>query len=201
MPGTKPSKSALKRDSEKLQKLGERLIALTEEQLSSIDTEERLLDQVRAARKISAHGALRRQKQLIGKLMRGVDPAPIRAALARLDAREAVDKALFRDAEAWRDRIAAEGRPALAAFAEATGCAVDEPLQRVTEKIMQSGTSRDRRRDKRQLFRLLHRVLAERADGDQDGARSSAANPSPDDRADGTTPSAVMTTPDEKGSE
>ena len=36
------------------------------------------------ARSIKAHGALRRQKQYIGKVMRHVDPEPIRAALESL---------------------------------------------------------------------------------------------------------------------
>jgi ribosome-associated protein len=41
-------------------------------------------DAVLEARRIKAHGALRRQKQYIGKLMGRIDPEPIREALERL---------------------------------------------------------------------------------------------------------------------
>lgn len=81
---SKPSKSARKREFLALQELGEQLIALSEEQLGSIELDDRLREAVVAARAIKSHGALRRQKQYIGKLMRQVDPEPIRAALARI---------------------------------------------------------------------------------------------------------------------
>jgi len=81
---SKPSKSARKREYLALQKLGEELVTLRESDLLSIPLDEDLLDAVQEARRIKAHGALRRQKQYIGKLMRHVDPEPINAALERL---------------------------------------------------------------------------------------------------------------------
>lgn len=80
----KPSKSARKREFIALQKLGEDLIALQESDLRLIGLDEDLLEAVLDARKIKSHGALRRQKQYIGKIMRRVDPEPIRTAIARL---------------------------------------------------------------------------------------------------------------------
>ena len=84
MDESKPSKSARKREYLALQKLGEDLITLRESELLSIPLDEDLLEAVQEARRIKAHGALRRQKQYIGKLMRHVDPEPINAALERL---------------------------------------------------------------------------------------------------------------------
>jgi ribosome-associated protein len=81
---SKPSKSARKREYLALQKLGEDLITLRESELLSMPLDEDLLEAVQEARRIKAHGALRRQKQYIGKLMRHVDPEPINAALERL---------------------------------------------------------------------------------------------------------------------
>ena len=80
----KPSKSARKREFLALQKLGEDLIQLKESDLRQIGLSEDLLEAVLEARHIKAHGALRRQKQYIGKIMRHIDPEPIRAAMARL---------------------------------------------------------------------------------------------------------------------
>ncbi len=87
MTETKPSKSARKREFLALQKLGEDLIALRESELRQIGLEQNLLEAVLEAQHIKAHGALRRQKQYIGKLMRNVDPEPVRTAIARSAAR------------------------------------------------------------------------------------------------------------------
>ena len=84
MDDTKPSKSARKRAYLALQKLGEELITLRESDLQAMPLDEELRDAVLEARRIKAHGALRRQKQYIGKLMGRIDPEPIRAALERL---------------------------------------------------------------------------------------------------------------------
>jgi len=81
---TKPSKSARKRAYLALQKLGEELITLRESDLQAMPLDEELRDAVLEARRIKAHGALRRQKQYIGKLMGRIDPEPIREALKRL---------------------------------------------------------------------------------------------------------------------
>jgi ribosome-associated protein len=80
----KPSKSARKREYIALQRLGEELLTVKEPDLLRMQLDEELLDAVLEARRIKAHGALRRQKQYIGKLMRNIDPEPIRAALAQL---------------------------------------------------------------------------------------------------------------------
>lgn len=84
MDDLKPSKSARKREYLALQKLGEELITLKESELASLPLDENLLEAVLEARQMKAHGALRRQKQYIGKLMRHVDPEPIRAEMAKL---------------------------------------------------------------------------------------------------------------------
>lgn len=80
----KPSKSARKREYLAAQKLGEELITLKQSDLDQLPLDNDLLEAVIDARQIRAHGALRRQKQYIGKLMRQIDPEPIRTALADL---------------------------------------------------------------------------------------------------------------------
>jgi len=80
----KPSKSARKRKYLALQKIGEELIELKASDLASLTLEENLLDAVMEARQIKAHGAMRRQKQYIGKLMRHIDPEPLLTEMAKL---------------------------------------------------------------------------------------------------------------------
>lgn len=84
MTDSKPSKSARKREYLALQKLGEELLTLRESELLDIELDEDLREAVLEARRIRSRGALRRQKQYIGKLMRHIDPDPLRAALARV---------------------------------------------------------------------------------------------------------------------
>ena len=84
MDDLKPSKSARKREYIALQKLGEELIALKESDLDRLPLDDNLRDAVLEAKQMKAHGALRRQKQYIGKLMRHIDPEPIRSEMAKL---------------------------------------------------------------------------------------------------------------------
>ena len=89
MDDSKPSKSARKREYLALQKLGEDLIPLLESDLRSMNLGDDLLVAVLEAKRMKKHGALRRQKQYIGKLMgRLDDPEPIRTELARIRARK-----------------------------------------------------------------------------------------------------------------
>ena len=109
-----------------MQQLGERLIELRDDELASITLDDALRTAVRRARTIKSYNALRRQKQLIGKLMRQVDPEPIRAAIARLSADDLRAKRLFARAERWRDRLVREQGAGLEAFEVELGCNDDE---------------------------------------------------------------------------
>ena len=79
------SKTRRKAQMHALQDLGEALVALDARRLSELVAEaelpERLVDAIREARAITAWGARKRQLQYIGRLMREVDPQPIRRKL------------------------------------------------------------------------------------------------------------------------
>ena len=160
MTDSKPSKSARKREYQELQALGEQLILLGDEELDAIQTDEYLIEQVREARSIRAHGALRRQKQLIGKIMRDVDPEPIRAALAVLGQSDRHDKAVFKQAERWRDRLTIEGNAALQAFYAESGGA-SQQLDSYVKSHEGTSDSKLRREIRRKIFREIHRILAD----------------------------------------
>ncbi len=72
-----PSKSQLKREAESQQAIGKKLVELPKEKLAKLDLPEALLDAVAEAKRITANGAIRRQMQYIGRLMRDIDVAPI----------------------------------------------------------------------------------------------------------------------------
>ena len=158
MTKTKPSKSARKREHLALQELGEQLIGLAPEQLSAIDMDDTLLGAVLDAQTIKSHGAMRRQKQLIGKLMRGTDAEPIREALEQFSRQGRLEKAVFRRAERWRDRLVNEGEPALQAYTAETG-AIDNAVATLLDELYSTDRDAHKRRIRRQLFRTIHHQL------------------------------------------
>ena len=109
----RPSKSARKRGAHAAQDLGERLISLPDGELASLGIPEELAEAVRAARRIAGRAALARQRQYIGKLMRSLDPEPIRSALAARGAVSAREAERFRRVEQWRERLIEGGAAAL----------------------------------------------------------------------------------------
>jgi len=101
------SKTQRKRDMHALQQLGEELVGLTEAQLARLELPEKLLDAVLLAKQIHKFGALRRQLQYVGRLMRGVDSAAI---AAQLDAWKGISRqaaARLHSLERLRDQLIA----------------------------------------------------------------------------------------------
>jgi ribosome-associated protein len=85
LPADPPSKSARKRAALALQALGAQLVRMREAELTALPLPENLRDAIMQARQLRSHGALSRQHQYIGKLMRGIDVNALEAALAGLD--------------------------------------------------------------------------------------------------------------------
>jgi ribosome-associated protein len=105
-----PSKSELKRRMTALQQLGESLLELSDKQLSMIPIDdERLADAVREARNMRSHSARRRHLQLIGKLMRHVDPVPMQKALDAIHKQHSDANAAFHELEDMRDQLLEAG--------------------------------------------------------------------------------------------
>lgn len=154
----RPSKSERKRQSQDLQALGEALIELPESDLKALDLPEKLHDAVLLARRITAHGGLYRQKQYIGKLMRSIDAAPIRAALDARQARQRATALQFKRLESWRARLLEEGDTAVEAFVADYPAVDGEAVQRL---IREARAEREQGRPPkafRELLRFLRTV-------------------------------------------
>ncbi len=91
-----------------LQALGASLVELGPAQLDAIELPEALREAVLAARRIASREARRRQLQYIGRLMRDVDPAPIRAKLDAWHGQSHEATAALHRVERWRERLLAE---------------------------------------------------------------------------------------------
>ncbi|MBX3650866.1 MAG: DUF615 domain-containing protein [Burkholderiales bacterium] len=153
-----PSKSQRKRDMNALQDIGAELIELNEQQLAGIDLPENLREAVTEARKLRANGARRRQLQYIGKLMRQVDPAPIREKLDGFRSTSAAETARLHRVERWRERLLAD--PAAVAEFIAAHPATDSQQLRTLIR----NTAEERARGKppknfRALFQMIRAVI------------------------------------------
>ncbi|MDH3210696.1 MAG: DUF615 domain-containing protein [Burkholderiaceae bacterium] len=78
----RPSKTRRKQDAHQQQALGQALAALPDERLSALALPEELVLAIRDLKRTRSREGKRRQMQFIGKLMRRIDPVPIREALA-----------------------------------------------------------------------------------------------------------------------
>ena len=112
------SKSQKKREADTLQKLGISLIEWSNENLSQLGLPDPLKQAIVSARSLKSHGAIRRQAQLIGKLMRQADLTDVIPVLEAIRADESAQTAVFHDIEQWRSRLIHEGRDALTEFVE-----------------------------------------------------------------------------------
>lgn len=106
--GRRRSKTKAKEEVEALQDLGKRLVGVGSDRLKKLEIPESLRDALLEAKRITSHGALRRQMQYIGKLMRDVDTDPIQEMLDELDGISNKANARFHALEKMRDRLIAD---------------------------------------------------------------------------------------------
>jgi len=158
-----PSKSQRKREAEELKDLGEQLVRLPEPDLARLPLPERLRDAIELARRITAHGGAARQRQLIGKLLRHSDVTEIRAAIEAQQIDQRLASREFHRIETWRNRLVAEGAPAIEALL-ATETGLDAArLRSLVETARHDAALGRPPAASRELFRWLRTALA--ADG------------------------------------
>jgi ribosome-associated protein len=153
------SRTQLKKEALRLQKTGEKLVALSDEQLQRIGLPAVLLRAIGGAKTMKSHGARRRQMQYIGSLMRKIDVVPIERAIHTIE-QGAYDQArAFHKIEAWRDRLVG-GDDGLMETILSTHSHVDRQrfgqLVRSARKEKQKGASP---KSSRNLFRYLRELV------------------------------------------
>lgn len=156
------SKSQRKRDSHSLQDIGEELVALSAERLSALDLPQNLLDAVLDAKRISKFGALRRQMQYVGRLMREVDPDPIRARLDAWKGLSTEETARLHRMERWRTRLLEDDRAMEELLAEHPG-ADSQRLRALVRNVQREAAAGKPPKSFRELFQALREVFDPKA--------------------------------------
>lgn len=153
-----PSKSQIKRECDAIQKLGERLIALKQDELDVMELPDELDDAIRTAKKIKSRPGLKRQRQYIGKVLRQLDSEAIKKQVEQLQHRHDTNTAQFRKMERWRDRLLTDDKTALTEIIESHP---EVDRQHINQLIRQA--KREQQQEKppasaRKLFKYLREL-------------------------------------------
>ena len=153
------SKSQLKREAHALQELGEKIIKLKQSDFDKILLPDDLRAAISAARNIKKHGALKRQTQFIGKLLRKIDAEPIQSAYDSVTNHYREDVKQFHKLEEWRDRLLDEGDKALAELVEEYPEADRQHLRQMIRNVQNEKLKNKAPRTARELFQYLKQLL------------------------------------------
>ena len=159
------SKTRRKRTAHALQELCEALVGLNDSQLTQLGLPEQLYDAVLLAKRINKFGALRRQIQYIGRLMRDVDAAAISAQLEAWKGQSRQAVAYLHRVERWRARLL-ESDAALSEFLnQYPGCDVQR-LRGLIREARKERADYTAPRGYRDLFQTLKAAIPEAPAGD-----------------------------------
>jgi ribosome-associated protein len=168
----RPSKTQRKKEMHELQALGERLVALNASQLDEVDLPQRLRAAVDDAKRFTRHEARRRQMQYIGRLMRDVDPGPIREKLKIWDGVSQEHTARHHRVERWRERLMQDDG-ALGELAKEQPGIDTQRLRSLVRSAREELAAGRSPRSHRELFRFL-RITLESGLGDERSADAAA---------------------------
>jgi ribosome-associated protein len=158
----RPNKSQLKRENAALEDLCEELIALPPERLNALELPADLLDALLLAQSIASHhGAAKRQRKFIAKLLREGDAAgEVRAKLAEAKTQSA--QAIHRQhlIERWRDRLLGSDDHEVNAFMEEHPGADRQKLRQLARDAHKERRFDASPRSARLLFKYLREVMS-----------------------------------------
>jgi ribosome-associated protein len=164
-----PSKTQLKAEADEKQALGEALLTLRADLMARLDLPDKLRDAIADAKKITNFEGKRRQMQFIGKLMRPLDPEPIREAInEQLNGSADLTLALHL-AEQWRDKLIADDA-ALGTWLEEHPGTDSQQLRalvrqaRKDAKPEKPGEAPRHGKSYREIFQLVRQTLAKGPD-------------------------------------
>jgi ribosome-associated protein len=154
------SKSQRKRDLHDLKQLGVELLEFSDDALRQMDLPETLLEAVLSAKHITANGARKRQLQYIGKLLKEIDAAPVRAAVHAHRHQHETGTHAFHQLEELREQLLL-GDEALHAVVATFPHADRQHLRKLARQARQEQATGQPRGAGRALFRYLRELQQE----------------------------------------
>jgi len=161
---TGPSKTALKAEDHALQDLGVALSELPSGRLAALDMPDDLRQAIRDYRSIRAHGAKKRQRKFLGRLLRNLDTEPYRKVIEEFRTGNRAEARALHLVERWRDELVADDEAVTRWMAEHpnTDAQHFRSLVRAARKHdADTGVSERHGRAYRELFKYIREHLAD----------------------------------------
>lgn len=152
------SKSQKKREADALQKIGVKLVELSVEKLDTLNLPPHLRQAIIDAKSLKSHGAVRRQAQLIGKLMRTDCRDDILAAYENLCAEASAKTTQFHEVEVWRAKLI-DNKDALTEFIATYQPSDIQQLRQLIKKAVEEQTKEKHTGASKALFRYLRSCI------------------------------------------
>jgi ribosome-associated protein len=129
----RPSRTEQKKATQRMQALGEQLVALSVNQIKKLPVSEYLIDSLLHMKEITSHEARRRQSQLIGKLLRQEDESVIIGALSHRQSQRQQAQL-----QRWIIRLVEQGDPAINDFVRQYPAAERHTLRQFVLRVQRS---------------------------------------------------------------
>ncbi len=149
------SKSARKREAERLQSLGRSMAELNPNQLEKLTLPNKLIMAISDYRKFPSREAQRRQLQFIGKLMRGIDTEQAETRLKELQGVGNEAKYRHTQTEHWRELLLSDDT-ALSHYIDTHPDVNKQKLRQILKRVRMSADESRRKIEARALFRFLY---------------------------------------------
>ncbi len=156
-----PSRSQVKREMKALQDMGEEITNLSNSQLASLELESDLMEAIQQARIMKHKEARRRQLRFIGKLLRNSDHEAIRTKLNDFEKKHHQHIQMHHAAEAWRDRLIAEGTDVVTEFLNLYPATDIQLLRQLIRSAIKERDQKKPPASARKLFRLVLEQVGE----------------------------------------
>jgi ribosome-associated protein len=161
MEDSQPSKTKLKAEADAAQEIGRQLLELPKDRLKKLQLDEALSDAIAEAKRLTANGAIRRQLQYIGRLMRDIDLAPIVEQLQKWEGKHVEENARFHQMERWRTRLIEDAKAVEAFLVEYPHTDVQH-MRTLIRNAQKELAANKPPKSSRELFKMI-RDLAEGA--------------------------------------
>lgn len=158
-----PSKSQLKRDMHRLQKMGEALLALKPSQVADIPMSDQLRAAIEESWRLTQNEAKRRHMQYLGKLMRHEDEEQLQKAIDGFNAGSEENTRRLHLAERWRERLLADDN-AITEFLNEHSGAEAQSLRNLVRNCRKDLAQDRNSGSSRKLFRYIRDQLDQSID-------------------------------------
>lgn len=152
------SKTKRKAEMDALQDLGVKLTELPTALLAKLNLPEKLLEAVKETKRITANGALRRQRQYLGSLMREVETAPIIDQIKRWEGKHTEENAHFHQLERLRTRLLEEP-DTLSKFLQDYPQADSQQIRTLIRNHHRELANNKPPKSSRELFKLIREIV------------------------------------------